>query len=170
MTTFLDLAKSRFSARKYTEEPVSQADLDYVMECVRMAPSAVNKQPWKFLLVVSEEAKQRLRQAYSRDWFATAPVYAVCMKSDAEGWIRPCDGKHHADIDVAIAVEHLCLAAAERGLGSCWVCNFDARLMKELFPVEGYETVAIVPLGHIAADCPHAGKKRKAPEEIIETI
>ena len=85
MTTFLDLAKSRFSARKYTEEPVSQADLDYVMECVRMAPSAVNKQPWKFLLIVSEEAKQRLRQVYSRDWFATAPVYAVCMKSDAEG-------------------------------------------------------------------------------------
>ena len=103
---FKELSVHRFSARKFTEEAVSEADLDYVMECVRMAPSAVNKQPWKFLVVQSEAAKQRVRQAYDRPWFATAPLYVVCLKSLSEGWIRPCDGKAHADIDVAIATEH----------------------------------------------------------------
>ena len=56
----LELSQQRFSARKYTAEPVSQADLDYILECVRLAPSAVNKQPWKFVVVRSEEAKSKL--------------------------------------------------------------------------------------------------------------
>lgn len=168
---FKELSVHRFSARKFTEEAVSEADLDYVMECVRMAPSAVNKQPWKFLVVQSEAAKQRVRQAYDRPWFATAPLYVVCLKSLSEGWIRPCDGKAHADIDVAIATEHLCLAAAERGLGSCWVCNFDATLLRQAFPDEdGFEAVAIVPLGHLAADCPHGEKKRKPLSDIVQYV
>ena len=58
----LELSEKRFSARKYTAEPVAQSDLDYIMECVRLAPSAVNKQPWKFVIVRSEEAKQKLRE------------------------------------------------------------------------------------------------------------
>ena len=64
----LELSKKRFSARKYTAEPVSKEDLDYIMECVRMAPSAVNKQPWKFVIVRSEEAKAKLQLAYDREW------------------------------------------------------------------------------------------------------
>lgn len=53
---FKELAEKRFSARKYTDEPVSKADIDYIMECTRLAPSAHNLQPWKFLLLTSEEA------------------------------------------------------------------------------------------------------------------
>ena len=71
----LELSKKRFSARKYTAEPVNKEDLDYIMECVRMAPSAVNKQPWKFVIVRSEEAKAKLQLAYDREWFHTAPLY-----------------------------------------------------------------------------------------------
>lgn len=59
----LELSKKRFSARKYTAEPVNKEDLDYIMECVRMAPSAVNKQPWQFVIVRSEEAKAKLQLA-----------------------------------------------------------------------------------------------------------
>ena len=76
----LELSEKRFSARKYTAEPVAQSNLDYIMECVRLAPSAVNKQPWKFVIVRSEEAKQKLWRAYDREWFRTAPLYIVCMK------------------------------------------------------------------------------------------
>lgn len=78
----LELSEKRFSARKYTAEPVAQSDLDYIMECVRLAPSAVNKQPWKFVIVRSEEAKQKLWRAYDREWFRTAPLYIVCMKNN----------------------------------------------------------------------------------------
>lgn len=166
----LELSQRRFSARKYTNEPVSKDDLNYIIECVRLAPSAVNRQPWKFVIVSSDEAKKRLWQAYDREWFRSAPLYIVCMKNNNECWTRQYDGKPHGDIDVAIATEHLCLAAAERGLGTCWVCNFDTNVMGELFPSDEYEAVAIIPLGHVAADCPQPEKKRKTTNEITEEI
>lgn len=167
---FKELSNHRYSVRKYTDEPVSKADIDYIMECVRLAPSACNRQPWKFLLVVSDEAKQKLRQCYGRPWFATAPMYVLCLKDVNNCWVRPDDSKPHGDVDLGIAVEHLCLAAAERGLGTCWVCNYDVDAVSRLFPVEGYEAVAIIPLGHIAPDCPHGEKKRKAMSEIVEEV
>lgn len=167
---FHELSQKRFSARKFTDEQVSQADLDYILECVRLAPSACNKQPWKFVVVRSDEAKRKLWRAYDREWFRSAPLYVVCMKSSSSCWTRTDDNKQHGDIDVAIATEHLCLAAADRGLGTCWVCNYDTRLLSQLLPSEEYEAVAIIPLGHIAEDCPHPEKKRKAMNEIVEEI
>jgi len=80
----LELSQTRFLARKYTDEPVSDEDLAYIMECARMAPSAVNRQPWKFIIVRSKEARERLWKAYSREWFQSAPLYIVCMKNNAE--------------------------------------------------------------------------------------
>ena len=135
-----------------------------------MAPSACNKQPWKWLVVKSDEAKGKLQECYDREWFKTAPMYIVGMRNKLENWVRKEDNKPHGDIDVAIATEHLCLSAAERGLGSCWVCNYDVEAVKRLFSVEGYEAVAIVPVGHIAPDCPHPEKRRKDLSEIFEEI
>ena len=78
--------------------------------------------------------------------------------------------KPSGDIDVAIATEHLCLAAADRGLGTCWVCAYDTNKMQEHFGREGYEAVVIIPIGHIAEDCPHAEKNRKDLAEIVEEL
>ena len=86
------LATKRFSLRKFTDEAVAQADLDYIMSCVQLAPSACNRQPWKFLLLASEEAKAKIRQCYNRPWFASAPLYVLCMTNNSEGWVRPDDG------------------------------------------------------------------------------
>jgi len=167
---FKELAIKRFSVRKYTDEPVSKADLEYIMECVRLAPSACNRQPWKYCLLTSDEAKDKIRQCYHRDWFKTSPMYILCMKDVNNCWVRTNDNKPHGDVDLGIAVEHLCLAAAERGLGTCWVCNYDVEAVKRLFPMAGYEAVAIIPIGHIAEDCPHGEKKRKEIDEIVEEI
>lgn len=167
---FKALTSARFSARKYDQRPVSEADLDYILTCARLAPSAVNRQPWKFLIVESEAAKARLRQTYNREWFASAPLYIVCLADTSRCWTRSADGKTHGDIDVAIAAEHLCLAATERGLGTCWVCNFDPALLRQLFPTPGYEAVVILPLGHIAADCPQRPKERRPIEELVERM
>lgn len=168
--TFKELANNRFSCRKYADEPVKKEDIEYIMECVLLAPSAVNRQPWKFLIIISEEAKAKIRQCYNREWFTTAPVYILCMKNGSDCWVRKEDNKPHADIDLGIAVEHLCLAATDRGLGSCWVCNFNVAETKRLFPADGFEPVAIVPIGHIAPDCPRPEKKRKETGEISEEI
>ena len=162
---FLELVKNRYSCRAYKPFEVEREKLDYILECVRHAPSAVNKQPWRFHVVGREEDKDRLQQCYSRDWFKTAPLYVIASILHDEEWVR-ADGKRHGDIDIAIAVEHLCLAATEQGLGTCWVCNFDAVLCKRLFNLPANEEPAvIIPIGY-AADEPKE-KKRKPIEDII---
>ena len=143
----MELVKRRYSCRNYQSKPVEQGKLDYIMECVRLAPSAVNRQPWRFRIVSSEEGRKKLCQCYSREWFTTAPVIIIASILHDEEWVRS-DGKHHGDIDIAIAVEHLCLAAAEQGVGTCWVCNFDAKLCKSLFALSDNEEAAVlIPLG-----------------------
>ncbi|MBQ8657392.1 MAG: nitroreductase family protein [Prevotella sp.] len=162
---FLELVKRRYSCRAYEPRSVEQEKVDYVMECVRMAPSAVNRQPWRFRIVGSEEGKERLRQCYGRDWFKTAPLYVIASVLHDVEWVR-ADGKHHGDIDIAIAVEHLCLAATAQGLATCWVCNFDAALCKQLFDLPADEEPAvIIPVGY-AADEPQE-KRRKTADEIV---
>ena len=171
MSDFLNLCKNRFSARKYTSEPVNKEDLDYILECVRLAPSAVNFQPWKFIVVKSPEALEKLQRCYARDWFKTAPIAVIAYKNKKTAWVRMCDGKQHGDVDVAIAVEHLCLAATEKGLGTCWICNFDTELIEQLFPQsEEFEPVAVIPVGHIADDCPKKEKDRKDIGQIVEYV
>lgn len=166
----LELSRQRFSARKFTDQKVSSSDLDYLLECARLAPSAVNRQPWHFVVVESEEAKARLRQVYNREWFATAPLYIVCYAHTGRCWTRAADQKAHGDIDVAIAAEHICLAATERGLGSCWVCNYDPDLMRSLFPLPDHEAVVILPVGHIAPDCPQKAKDRLPLAELTDRL
>lgn len=160
-----EIINNRYSCRDYTPEEVSDEALEYIKECVRMAPSAVNKQPWRFRLVRSEEGKAWLRECYQREWFCTAPMYVLATVLHDEQWVRR-DGKAHGNIDVSIAVEHLCLAATELGLGTCWVCNFDAARCTELFQLPATEEPAvIIPLGHPA--CAPTEKKRKAVDEVF---
>lgn len=111
---FLELVKARYSARKYANRPVEAEKLDYIMECVRFAPSAVNFQPWRFRIVTDEAVLKALYSCYKREWLATAPCIIVACVDHNESWHRRADNKDHADIDIAIAVEHLCLAAAEQ--------------------------------------------------------
>lgn len=164
--SFLELVKNRYSCRAYKSCDVEKKKLNYILECVRFAPSAVNKQPWRFRIVCSEEDKAKLQQCYNRDWFKTAPMYIIASVLHDEEWVR-ADGKHHGNIDIAIAVEHLCLAATEQDLATCWVCNFDASLCKELFTLpENEEPAVVLPFGY-AADEPKE-KKRKTINEIVK--
>ena len=129
-----------------------------------MAPSAVNRQPWHFRIINDADSKTKLRQCYDREWFATAPTYILATILHQEEWVR-ADGKPHGNIDIAIAVEHLCLAATEQGLGTCWVCNFDAALCSRLFALPPDEEPAvIIPIGYPAVEAMQ--KKRKKTEEI----
>ena len=162
---FLELVKNRYSCRAYKALKVEKEKLDYILECVRFAPSAVNKQPWRFHIVISDEDKAILQQCYNRNWFKTAPMYIIASVLHDKEWVR-ADGKHHGDIDIAIAVEHLCLAATEQGLATCWVCNFDAALCKESFALpENEEPAVIIPLGY--ADDQPKEKNRKPIDEIV---
>ncbi len=171
MKTFLELCQLRQSVRAYQDKTVPQETLDYVMECVRQAPSAVNFQPWRFLLCTSEADLQKLRTCYNRPWFETARHCFIACRLKSEEWVRKTDGKPHGDIDVSIAVEHLCLAAAEQGLGTCWVCAFDATLCKQLFNFpEDVEPVALIPIGYPEQPLELKDKSRKELSQIFELV
>lgn len=165
--TFLELAQYRHSVRSFKSEEVEQEKLDYLIDAAQVAPSAVNLQPWSFIIAKSEEAKNDIRACYDREWFKSAPLYIVVCGNHEESWKRPTDGKDHCDIDIAIATEHIALAAEEIGLATCWVCNFDAILCKQLFALPaGEEPAVIIPIGY-AADEPKE-KKRKSMSEIVK--
>lgn len=166
MKRFLDLCRERRSVRNYRPDVIPDDVLAYVMECVRSAPSAANRQPWKFIGVRLEARRKLLHRCYGREWFQTAPYYFIVCRDKEQEWVRKLDEKPHGDIDVSIATEHLCLAAAEQGLGTCWVCNFDVPLCKELFAIpEHLEPVVIIPIGY-PADEAVVESSRKPMEDV----
>ena len=108
---------------------------------------------------------------YQREWFADAPACVVACADHTRSWHRPNDGKDHADIDVAIAVDHLTLAAAEVGLGTCWVCNFDAKRCAAILHLPAdVVPVVLVPMGYAAAENVVPTKKRKSPAELFTFV
>ncbi|MBO7137301.1 MAG: nitroreductase family protein [Bacteroidaceae bacterium] len=166
MDSLLDVIRNRYSCRGYLDKPVEEEKIAYLKECMRMAPSAVNRQPWKFRIVRSQEGREKLQSCYSRSWFNEAPLYVLASVLHEQEWVRT-DSKPHGNIDVAIAVEHLCLAATEQGLGSCWVCNFDAQRCHELFQMpDAEEPVVIIPIGY-ASSTEVPPKMRKVSQEVF---
>lgn len=164
---FLDTCKTRESVRGYKPTYVEDDKLSYILETVRLAPSACNRQPWKFLVLKSADALARAAQCYDRDWFKTAPLAILCCIDHSQEWVRPADGKQHGTIDIAIAAEHICIAAAEQGLGSCWICNFDVDKASGLFDLpDKLEPAVLIPIGYSASE----GIREKSRKELTEIV
>ena len=169
--TFLELIRKRTSVRNFTQKKVECEKLDYIFECARLAPSAVNYQPWCCIVVDDETAIAKVRACYQREWFESAPLYLVICGDHQTSWKRRSDGKDHCDIDVSIVVEHMVLAAEEQGLGTCWVCNFDVAKCRENFNIsQEWEPIAILPIGYpVEADAAtQIEKKRKPVSDFIK--
>lgn len=164
--SFMELVEKRSSVRKYSDRPVEKETILKVLEAARLAPSAVNYQPWHFIVVTDSELKTALDETYPRNWFKGAPVLIVACGDHQQSWKRQ-DGKDHCDVDVAIAMEHMALAACDLGLGSCWVCAFDSQRAHGLLQLpEHMEVVALLPMGYPRSEeVPE--KNRKGLEEIV---
>lgn len=171
--TLLELASKRVSCRSYdTARVIEKSVLDEVFEIARLAPSACNKQPWRLVVVKSKNKLTELAESYDRDWFKTAPMVLAVVVDHTESWHR-ADGKDHADVDASIFVEHLCLAAAEKGLGTCWVCNFKPEVANKVLGIDGVEKelVALVPIGYPADNSVFTkAKMRKEMSELVSEI
>lgn len=168
MKNFLELAKQRYSVRNYKPEAIPEEDLRYVLEAGRIAPSAVNYQPWKFLVIQDPVKLAGVHKLYHREWFQQAPAVIILLADHQQAWKR-ADGKEHGDIDVSIAADHMTLAAVDRGLGTCWVCNFDKEKTVEHFGLpEHLEPVVFLPIGFpdSTTDVHRHDLKRKSLEEI----
>ena len=139
-----------------------------VLDVARLAPSACNRQPWMFLIADSDDERESVVRSYPREWIKSAPVYIIACALHDRSWHRPSDGKDHADVDVSIAVEHLCLAATSMHLATCWVCNFDPEIIREAFRLPGHmEPIAIIPLGYPAEGSEIPAKNRLHLADIV---
>jgi nitroreductase len=118
------------------------------MQAVQCAPSACNRQPWKFEIVFNDQLRQAIGSCYSKPWLLEAPAIVVAMADYSSCWTR-FEGTPAAEIDVAIAMEHLVLAAAAENLGTCWICAFEKSRLNEVMQVEApWSVEAITPLGY----------------------
>ena len=161
----LDLIKERRSVRSYKSDPIPQKSLDKILEAARFAPSARNSQPWKFILVSDSEKKKELAKAANDQMFISeAPLIIVGVALDPEH-LMPCD-VYSYPVNLAIAMDHITLAACEQGLGTCWIGAFSQQEAKNILNIsDDNKIVAIMPIG-FPADSP-SPKKRKELKEII---
>lgn len=162
---FLELVTKRKSIRGYEERDVPKELINRVLECARMAPSAKNIQPWHFVVITDEKKRLQLKEAYPREWFFNAPVIICICGVEKEAWSR-YDGKSYFDVDLAIAFDHLTLAATEAGLGTCWIGAFKPNIVKEALNLpDNITPLALTPLGFPK----DAGveKRRKRLDEIV---
>lgn len=164
---FIELATKRSSIRNFEHQPVEKEKLMYVLETARIAPSAANFQPWKFIVITEPDILQSLQSTYPREWLVSAPVIIVALGDHRKGWHRKSDGKDFTEIDVAIAIDHLTLAATEQGLGTCWICNFDVQKCGNIFNLpDNIEPIALIPIGYPVKE-PKSEKKRESIEQLV---
>ncbi len=157
--------RTRRSVRSYKPVPVPEESLKKILEAARLAPSAKNIQPWKFVVVRDPGRKKQLADAAQGQKFVgEAPVVIAAVALDPERVLK-CGVPSYA-VDLAIAVDHITLAAVEEGLGTCWVGAFSQDDVRRILKIpEQYKVVALLPLG-FPADRP-TEKSRKDLDEIV---
>lgn len=163
--SFQTLIQQRYSVRAYKSDPVSDEQLGAVLEAARLAPTASNRQPFRLIVVHTEGREAELNRVYYKDWFVQAPIVICACGVVEEAWVGE-DGKDYLETDVAIAMDHLILAASDLGLGTCWIGAFDKQAAREVLGIpEGIEPLIFTPLG-VPADSPKP-KERRALDELV---
>jgi len=170
---FTELIRSRESMRNYDpDRPVPREVLEKILNAGRLAPSACNNQPWKFLVITSPVMLEKVRTCYNRDWFKEAPQILVMLGLKDQAWKRSYDEYNSLETDVTIAMTHIILAAENEGVGTCWIEAYNPSLLKKaLNPGKNQLIFGITPLGY-----PRTGfkksliKKRKPLEEVVEFL
>jgi len=157
--------KERRSVRNYLDKEVETEKLHRVLDCARLAPSANNKQNWRFVVVKDPELRNKLCEAAKGQKFvAQAPVVIVACALETD-YVMTCGHPSHL-VDLAIAIDHMTLAAREMGLGTCWVGAFHQDRVKQILNIpEDVAVVELLPVGY-PVEWP-AAKPRKNIEEIV---
>ncbi|MFC2017307.1 nitroreductase family protein [Chloroflexota bacterium] len=161
----MEAIKKRQSIRDYEDRPVPEDKLRNVLEAARLAPSASNRQRWKFVVVRESERRRKLYRATGgQTHIANAPVVIAATATMPEYVMRSGVPAHL--VDLAIAVDHMTLAAVEQELGTCWIGGFDQEDVKDILKIpENYRVVALLTLGFPRAT--GKAKIRKPLEEIV---
>jgi nitroreductase len=169
---FGDLIRSRESIRSYDPaRHVEKQVLERILEAGRLAPSAANRQPWRFVMISSRDALAHVRRCYDKPWFQDAPHVLAVTGRTSEAWSRQ-DGWNSIETDLTIVMDHLILAAENEGVGACWIANFDNAVLRSALGLGVEDRVyAITPLGYPRAGfAKKAQKQRKPLSEIVRYL
>ncbi len=157
--TVMEAIRKRYSCRAYQDKPVEQEKLDSVLEAARLAPSAKNLQDWRFVVVTDEEKKRGLAEAASGQMFIAdaGAIIAACSNSD---YVMRC-GQPVGPIDVAIALEHISLQAADLGLATCWIGSFYPEKVRAVLGIP--DNIAVIELMALGYPADEPKQPRREP-------
>ncbi|MDR2514410.1 MAG: nitroreductase family protein [Christensenellaceae bacterium] len=154
---FHDLIARRYSVRAYTTQPIEPEKLALILEAGRLAPTAANRRPFKFVVVQSEEGLSRIKKTANA--FGAPLVLICCGDREAAGPRK--DGMSYYQVDNSIAVDHMMLQATDLGLGSLWIGWFDPAIIREEFHIpEHLDPISLLAIGY-AADQPQSEEERE---------
>ncbi len=163
----MEIIKKRRSVRKYLKKDVPDETIKEIIEAARLAPSAKNLQEWKFIIVKDEEIKEKLCEAAKGQKFVKEAPVVIAGVATYTKYVMS-NGIPACHIDLAIAMEHIALMAAEKGLGTCWIGAFYQDKAKEALNVpEDCLIIALMTLGYPYEELKPEEKNRKSLEEII---
>lgn len=148
---FEDVIKNRFSCRKFDGRNVEKDKIDAILKASLVAPTAVNRQPQRILVIDDSEILESLKQC-TKYTFDAPLCFAICTDRE-KAYSRGYDGKNSAEIDASIVTTHMMLTATDLGLGSTWVMAFNPEKAREILDIpENLEIVALLPTGYPAED------------------
>jgi nitroreductase len=163
---YFETIAARYSVRGYKPDPVPDDLLVKVLEAARRAPTAANRQPFRLVVVPTKGREEELGRIYGRRWFTQAPLVIAVVAIPGEAW-RRMDDKPYDEVDAAIAMDHLILAATALGLGTCWIAAFDPAAAREVLGLPDHvEPIAFTPLGY--PDKAPATTDRRPLDELVK--
>jgi len=164
---FMDVVRKRKSVREYADTPIPDDVLREILEAARLAPSAKNLQEWKFIVVRDERTKRALIEVAKGQRFVGEAAAVIAGVATYTSYTMT-NGIPACHVDLAIAMEHIALAAAEKGIGTCWIGAFYQDKARKLLGVpDDCLVVALMTLGYPKAPLVAEEKRRKSMEEIL---
>ena len=164
---FQELINVRYSARAYKPDAVEEEKLEKVLQAAVLAPTAANRQPFRVIVIRTEGREEELKQIYGRDWFVQPSIVLCVCAVLEESWERRMyDGLNYYQVDAAIVMDHIIMAATDLDLGTCWIAAFNPDAAREVLALpDGVEPVIFTTLGYAADEL--RPKKRKDVSELV---
>lgn len=162
--TFIQLAHQRYSVRKFSPKPIEPEKLNAVLEAARLAPTAKNLQAYHIYVVNSPEGMEKMRTLTSCHY--GAPTVLIFTKNTQEEWHHPQEQERTSGVqDASIVATHAMFAAAEQGLGTCWLNFFSPQEVSRAYNLPAHEVpVLLMPIGYAADDCTPADRHQERKE------
>lgn len=165
---FTELIKKRYSVRNYKETGVEDDKIAVILEAGRVAPTAANMQPQRFLVIKTSEGLEKLNKGIKSH---NSPLAIIICSDREKVWKRSYDGKDMMEVDATIATSHMMLQAEALGLGSCWITHFDPKIIKKEFNIpDNLEAINILEIGYAEGEAKSPDRHnelRKPLEEMV---